>query len=994
MAGENFEGFLSGLRSPERGYYDLAFDYLTFMGTSPLVSDAVKQTIPYEMARTMIDAAAAEADPVRAKSMLATAKSRLEEFVQANPDHRLAATASLELGRVWIEEGRKNLESAARPTRAADKPALTAEARKLFTDAMAIFAEAEKKLEAHFKTFETFIPPEQVERLAEREQTNRDLIDAKRYAAVALFEMSRCYPAGSAEAKDHLQKAADRYEAVNRDYRTLLVGVYARIKQGQCYQAMGEMKRAIGYYTEVFKQPDESPELDPLKTSALLLLLECHVSPSEKEYELAATRGETWLRESRARQTDSPDGVAIRYYTALALKRFAESMLDKDSAKKKQAMDSARDNATLVARLNGPYRDRARQLLTEITGIDPSAKPPTTFADALERGKQAVETAQVEMGAVETDAANRAQHERQAAAALDEGIEYLKLAMRLRTKDTPIDEVNQSRYMLAFAHYLAGNYYDAAVLGEFLISNYPASAAARPGAKLALAGYLASYNAAPIDQRGFDRERMTRVAETIAETWSGEPEADEAWLVLLDLARLDHDRARLLEYLSKIGDDSPRRGEAELKIGSALWNEYLRAMRLEEGERPPAAELENLSKTARETLARGVERSKAALAAGGDVSPSAVTAALSLAQIEVSSGAAPRALEVLQDKQVGPLALVEAKSPLVGSQTADFAKETYKVALRAFVGTQSLDQAERMMDELEKLVAAGGDSSSAELTKIYISLGLELQEELELLREQNRADELANVSRGFELFLDRIAARQQGNNFSSLNWVAATLSNLAAGNDNGDAKLPPQAVSYYKKALAADERILAAAQADPNFASGDVLLAIELRMAKCERRLGQFKEALDRLERILRKKPMLLEPQREAALAFQDWGAENPLYYSLAIRGGRAANDDRGQKVNTIWGWAKLSNMVYSNPDYADAFYEARYNLATCRYLQSITQSGESKAKGLADALSEINYMIRTRPTLGGESWRAKYDELLKKIQQAAGQPVTGLPTT
>ena len=115
-------------------------------------------------------------------------------------------------------------------------------------------------------------------------------------------------------------------------------------------------------------------------------------------------------------------------------------------------------------------------------------------------------------------------------------------------------------------------------------------------------------------------------------------------------------------------------------------------------------------------------------------------------------------------------------------------------ALRAYVAVQQLDKAETVMDELEKRVATAADAQAASrLTEVYLGLSRELQETLQLLRRQQRTDELVKVSRGFELFLNRIAERKQGNTFASLAWVAGTFADMAGRFDTGGRTLPPEA---------------------------------------------------------------------------------------------------------------------------------------------------------------------------------------------------------
>ena len=64
---------------------------------------------------------------------------------------------------------------------------------------------------------------------------------------------------------------------------------------------------------------------------------------------------------------------------------------------------------------------------------------------------------------------------------------------------------------------------------------------------------------------------MESLADFITRRFAGDAEADEAWMTLMIIATNEHDVDQVLAYLAKIPEQSPRRGEAELKAGQALW---------------------------------------------------------------------------------------------------------------------------------------------------------------------------------------------------------------------------------------------------------------------------------------------------------------------------------------------------------------------------------------------------------------------------------------
>lgn len=993
QAEEQYQVFLDKLR--EKGYHDMALEYLQQMRTSPLAPADIKATILYEEGVTLIAGAAAERDVELKTRQLDQAREKFKEFVKTSPEHPLVAGAESQLANVLAERAKTLLQKSARPAYAAQKDELTKQARGMFAESQKAFVSAEAKYEELFKQFPKAIDPKDTKQIDARERARGDLRLARLFAGRALYESSKAYPPGSADAKKLLESAAAKFGELYEKYRKQSAGLLARVYQGQCYQDLGDMSKALSCYGEVLAQ-DDLDELRNLKANALHLAMQCWLSEKQKKYDEAVKQGQEWLAKARGVEGRTADWLAVRYYVALALKMQADSK-KQDDGKKRQLLSEARRNAKEVAGIVGEHQQQAKQLYQELVGVDDEGddKPVKTFAEALERGKQALDVmqareAQIKVAPSMKDEANVAKYEQEGREARDRALELFHRALELRAADTPIDDVNTARYYLCYLNYQRGEYYDAAVLGEFLARKYPTAAGARPCVKIAMAAYLQAYNAAAKDNRQFERDHMLALADYVTRRFAGEADADDAWIVLIVLAANEQQLNKVVEYLEKIPAESPRRGEAELKAGQAMWTAYLAAAGSEAERRPPQAELDRMLKQAQETLARGLDRMRKQMQSGVAPDYTLVAAALSLAQIYVGADEAAKAVALLEDPEVGPVAIVAAKNPL--AEQGNFATETYKIALRAYVATQALDKAEKMMNDLEALIAKSGDAQGVEmLTRIYITLGRELEEQVAILRKENKAAQLDRVTAGFKLFLDRISAREKGNTFNSLNWVAETFYRLASGYEVDGKETPVKAREYYQKAAAVDEKIMATAQADPAFVRPEAMFGVKLRMARCQRRAGDYKLAIDSLVEILSEKPMLLDVQKEAAYTYQEWGKKKQEYYTLAIAGAHKAKDERGQQSNIIWGWSRLADMTRRNAKFQDVFHEARYNLATCYLLQARQQSEADKQILLDRAEGSIKIVARLRPDMGGSEWSRKYDLLLRTIQVEAGKPVTGL---
>ena len=513
---EQYEAFLEGLR--ERGLHDMALDYLQQMRTSPLAPADIKPTIPYEEGVTLIAAAAAERDVELKTRQLDLARDKFKEFVKTSPEHPLVAGAESQLANVLVERARTLLQKATRPAYAAQKDDLTRQARALFAESQKVFVSAEGKYEELLKQFPKSIDPKDTKQIDARDRARNELLQARLYAGRALYETSKSYPPASADAKKLLESAAAKFGELYEKYRTRLVGLLARVYQGQCYQDLGDTAKALGYYAEVLSQPDEPDQLRKLKANALHLAMQCWTSEKVKKYDEAVRQGQEWLTKARGFEGRTADWLAVRYYVALALNKLAEGQ-KQDDAKKRQLLSEARRHAKEVAGIMGEYQPQAKQLYQELVGIEGGDdKPVNTFADALERGKEALDVmqarqAQIKIAPSMKDEANVAKYEQESREARDRAKELFHRALELRAVDTPIDDINTARYYLCYLDYQLGEYYDAAVLGEFLARKYPTAAGARPCAKIAMAAYLQAYNTAAIDNRQFERDHMIALAD-------------------------------------------------------------------------------------------------------------------------------------------------------------------------------------------------------------------------------------------------------------------------------------------------------------------------------------------------------------------------------------------------------------------------------------------------------------------------------------------------
>jgi tetratricopeptide (TPR) repeat protein len=420
-----------------------------------------------------------------------------------------------------------------------------------------------------------------------------------------------------------------------------------------------------------------------------------------------------------------------------------------------------------------------------------------------------------------------------------------------------------------------------------------------------------------------------------------------------------------------------------------MWARYLELAQRDEVTQTDDTSLEQLRTAAAGYLRRGIDASRNTRR----VSDATAVAAIYLAQSLLTGGDAKGAIALLEDAQFGPLTLLSRGDP--AAERPEFAVQAYETALRAYVAAEPPQEAKiaRTVEALEKAVQSAGGGNADQLTRVYVGLGVQLDREIDALREAGKTDQAARVAAAFTALLDRLAARAEGAGWGIRQWVAQSYFNLGASEKGGSSARSREARQYLTQARDLYQRLLeSAGKANPP-PTETGLLAAKFQLGECYRELGEFERALDTYSEVLREKESSLAVQRGAALAYQQrGGAEGAEWYERAIHGGYQV---RATGENRIWGWLKLAQVAgraaRSEAKYRDAFFEARFNMARCRYLYAMQQEAAGRQQNLAQAKLSIHSVARLYPELGGPKWKGEFDALLKQIQTAAGEQAVGL---
>ncbi len=593
-----------------------------------------------------------------------------------------------------------------------------------------------------------------------------------------------------------------------------------------------------------------------------------------------------------------------------------------------------RKQYTSVATAAGPYQSRAKVRLLDPPLGGAAAAGAVAPAGVCARAKAALDrmlAAEAEQKAAQgtvaaSDPDAQRQWQQQVAAARNEAMKCCREGLEGRAAVSG-EQRNTLRYYLAFLHYEAGQFEEAATEGEAMLDSAELSPAARQAVRTALAAREALFHGAEyICARGRRRSSCcangcAAQAEKIVRRAGAYPESDDARAVLTESALADNRLDVADDYLRQISERDRRLGEAELGVGQALWTRAQLLVRCSTIDHDHSAEAEKLSARAADLLADGIARCRGGRGAGLNLNDAAIPAKaattndqpalangiLALAEIEMFRGRAAEAASLLADGRAGR----------VGSASS--------LKLLANIAAGESDKARASLHALlAPLPPQDGGESGRQTVVNCINLQRLVARYVGGYRERRLDGVLKHTVEQVDAFLAMPADGSAASLFM-LVFRAEALAGLAAGLDSGGPAVPSDAQLHYRRAIAEFQAALRSAETQRN-SPQEVVLTLRIDMARCLRRLSDNEAALNLLRSVLKDHPRMVDAQLEAAYTCQSWGDERPEYFATAIQGDRSKD---------VWGWGEFARRVQPEARFRELFFEARYNLAFCRFRQA-----------------------------------------------------------
>lgn len=503
LAAEQAEEFLRGLN--ERGLGGLALEYLDRMQTSALADEPFRRRIPYHRGVALLEQSRRTFDPAGRDTFLSQAEAAFKEFAAANPGNVKGAEAQLQLGNMQMERGRQLTAQANKlPQGSAyelERGRLAADAREQLSAARDTFGNAAAICAAELdKSPPTAVSGETSATGNQRQEYRARVAQLRFLAAQTAFEVAETYSLGETQFISAHEAAAKELATLFDEFARsphALVGLYARLYEGRCYQAVAKYPIALGCYEDILAQPNVVPAFRKLIAAALHRKAEVLIA-QDKAAE-AAVICRLCLQDATGDEQKLPEWLAVRYRLAEALTKQAAT-LPAGSAEQRRMQTEARGAYRAVAAIPGEFQSEARSAAALSHNEAPTINEPRTFAESYDLGKEALTAYNVARQALPTaersNPSGVADLQEQMRQGKADARRYFTMAASLVDDDTDLAALNEVRYFLCWLDWEAEDYYRSAVMGEFLARRYPDHASARSAAKISMASFERLYRQA------------------------------------------------------------------------------------------------------------------------------------------------------------------------------------------------------------------------------------------------------------------------------------------------------------------------------------------------------------------------------------------------------------------------------------------------------------------------------------------------------------------
>lgn len=992
MCDEPAEQFLQALRDQQ--YYNVALDYLEDMETSPLAPANFKESLPFERAQTLIQSAGRIRDTRLLEKRLLEAERLLTESEASTSNPELKAKSQTNRGDLLFQRAKIYLKAGSRPSlTAGEKETQNKQAREYLLKANQAFGGAKESYKKILDNYD--LDPNDPDSKTRLKRT-RGIFTVVRLKLPQIMEIfADTLEETDPQRKKFLGQAVSEFEKLWLKYPNFPAGLDSCLSAARCKYKLKEYEEALSFVQQIFSLPNNSALL-PRKRQAMVLASDCWAAIRPYPYDDVIANLESFCSKLTRRDQRNPQWQRIQMELARAYHNKSVDLKKQDPSDGR-IKSFSREAAKLikaVARIPGEHRDTARKLVEEwglnlaAESVAETKEPLNTFADAKARGIELI--TEIEgLNADISDAKRQANGPGSVSPAELDGmkkrlvdiarqcISVLERAIVLRETSTTREDLNQIRYLQSVCYFVQENYFESALIGEFLVEKYPRVAFSKQAGGIAVRSYAALHDQANPENRSFEQEQLAGLSAKMVETWPGSPESAEAASILTkltlakkDLSTDDIDKAE--ELMQTVSSSSIQRALLAVNLGRKLWFQY-RKKKAEETESQD--ELKQRLTGAIKYLSEGVQGFSL-----NDLRMEAAWGAVRLVDAHLENGDLDRALESLESGSLAPIDLVKQKNKTI-VQSGDFdrfASETYIVAGKTYLealgqrvgDNQYADKALQIVKAMQiRANRIGSEKMKQDVSRMYRLIAVKLESQLSQMSDPDQR----------KAFVDRLGQflgtlQTESNDANTIIWTGKTLMNL--GDSFAEQNMEQQAKPLYRSAIEALNRASKMGIDDPK-----MQLELSRQQAVAKRGTGKFEESYKDLMELLKKNPNAWPIQMDAAKTLQAWGmkAKSAKFLAKAISGGERIQDPKTKRPkNLVWGWAKLAKAFEAKPKFKSAYYESLMGEVVSRLEYGRM---EKNPKILQTALKRLQIAKSKNANLGDETWKPRFEKIESQIQ-------------
>ena len=974
LASDSHEAFLQGLR--DRAYYDTALEYLDTLAGDAKTSADMKATLDLERAIIWVERSNATRRQDDRERFAGQGQVSFEVFLKEHPQHPRAAWGYAHLGRLLFDQARQKIWTCDAPANTDQREAFMNEARKILQRAKRAFGKARNQFKMQLDNLPIVDPDDDKDGYQNRRRTEVRYLGAWLSFVSCVYEDALTQDPDSGRRSDLLEMAQEQFKEIHTFSRSSAAGQHAKLMMGKCWQELGDISQALGYFDELRNQPSQDPYMQRLSRTAQYYRLTCLNHESREEFQNVVADATQWLKQHQgARNTEA--GLGILFEKAVATEALARNGNMSEEQQQLRLRQTLAD-LDLVSAVVSPVQETARVAVGRLRDeLGEDQQEPKSFDSAFDRGRQIVGRLQESRDAVQlaqTDN-NRQQATQELELLQAEAGRMFQLAIQLRKPDSDRSAIAQARYLLSYVFLQQRKSYDAFVLARHVMRRHKEDAAetAADATEMAISAAVQIWSDASPDDREFELNLVREICEEVILAFPGSRRATDARMRLgRSFLDLDQPREAAQAFLQVPQEDAGY-AAARIEAGQAWWLAWAQASsKTAASDRTPIAPatLAEWKQQARTLLTEGIHLSRAAQA-DSSLNEDVVRAEVSLSGLLNQDGDFAETVRRLAEGNPTVLSAIETDQPRParGVRSVAFAGLCYRTLLRAYVGTQQIDDALAVMKKLQNLGATN-------TTAIYTQLGRELQLELARLRDSGETERLREVRTSFEEFLEQVYESRDASSSGALLWIGETYAGLAQG-----AKDAADADKYFHKAGTIYQELL---QSKLDAAT---TAAVRLRLIRVYRQRKQFQRAVALATEVLTANASSVSVQMEAAHVLADWGENGePERLLESIRGVPV-----DQKDKTIWGWAAIARRLQRSrqaenwAELKPLFLEARYELSNSRMRYARLNSDAGREQ-LEAAARELTSMVQVSTDLNDEWW-ARFSGLYREIQTQLGHP-------